>query len=104
VSEIRYDQSAGTNRPEFKWRFGTDFVVAVIYEKPIDVAAERERLTKEIAKLEKGLAANERQLADPRFLEKAPEQVVDGRKKQAAEKRLLLEKARAALESLSKKG
>ena len=104
VSEIKYDQSAGTSHPEFKWRLGTDFVVAVIYEKPIDVAAERERLTKEIARLEKGLAADERQLADPNFLEKAPAQVVEGRKKQAAETRLLLEKARAALENLNEEG
>ena len=61
-------------------------------------------MTKEIARLEKGLAADERQLADPNFLEKAPAQVVEGRKKQAAETRLLLEKARAALESLNKEG
>jgi len=36
--------------------------VLVEYEKQIDVAAERERLTKDIAKYEKGLAAAERQL------------------------------------------
>jgi valyl-tRNA synthetase len=102
VSEITYDQSAGTGHPEFKWRFGTDFVVAVIYEKPIDVAAERERLTRDIAKYEKQLAADESQLSDPDFLAKAPAHVVEGRKRQAAETRLLLEKARAALENLKK--
>ena len=36
--------------------------MAVVYERQIDVAAERERLTKELAKLEKGLQAAERQL------------------------------------------
>jgi valyl-tRNA synthetase len=100
VSEIRFDQNAGTSHPEFNWRFGTDFVVAVIYEKAIDVAAERERLTKDIAKYEKGLAAAGRQLGNEGFLAKAPAHVVEGLKKQEAETRLLLEKARAALDAL----
>jgi valyl-tRNA synthetase len=100
VSAIEYDQSAGTIRPELNWRYGTDFVVAVIYEKQIDVPAERDRLTKDIAKYEKGLAAAERQLGNEGFLAKAPAQVVEGLKKQEAETRLLLEKARAALVAL----
>jgi valyl-tRNA synthetase len=77
-----------------------NFDVAVIYERIIDVVAERERLTKEIAKYEKGLAAAERQLGNEAFLAKAPAHVVEGLKKQEAETRLLLEKARAALEVL----
>jgi valyl-tRNA synthetase len=74
--------------------------ISVVYERTIDVAAERERLTKDIAKYEKGLAAAERQLGNQAFLEKAPPQVVEGLKKQEAETRLLLEKARAALKAL----
>jgi valyl-tRNA synthetase len=77
-----------------------NFDVAVIYERTIDVPAERERLTKDIAKLEKGLAAAERQLGNEGFLAKAPAHVVEGLKKQEAETRLLLEKARAALDAL----
>jgi valyl-tRNA synthetase len=77
-----------------------NFDVAVIYERTIDVPAERERLTKDIAKLEKGLAAAERQLGNEGFLAKAPAHVVEGLKKQEAETRLLLEKARAALDTL----
>jgi valyl-tRNA synthetase len=76
------------------------FEVAIVYERTIDVAAERARLTKEIAQYEKGLASAERQLGNECFLKKAPPQVVEGLKKQEAETRLLLEKARAALESL----
>jgi valyl-tRNA synthetase len=76
------------------------FDVAVIYERTIDVAAERERLTKDIAKYEKGIAAAERQLGNEGFLAKAPANVVEGLKKQEAETRQLLEKARAALENL----
>ena len=78
------------------------FDVAVVYEKQIDVAAERERLAKEIAKYEKGLISAERQLGNESFLAKAPAQVVEGLKKQEAETRLLLEKTRAALDNLNK--
>jgi len=66
----------------------------------VDVAAERERLTRDIAKYEKGMAAAERQLGNEGFLSKAPAQVVEGLKKQAAETKALLEKARAALDGL----
>ncbi len=78
------------------------FDVAIIYERTIDVAAESERLTKDIAKYEKGLAAAERQLGNEGFLAKAPAHVVEGLKKQESETRLLLEKARAALAALPK--
>jgi valyl-tRNA synthetase len=78
------------------------FDVGVLYERTIDVAAERERLTKDIARYEKGLAAAERQLGNEGFLAKAPAHVVEGLKKQEAETRLLLEKARAGLEALPK--
>jgi valyl-tRNA synthetase len=44
----------------------------------------------------------ERQLGNESFLAKAPPQIVDGLKKQEAETRLLLDKARAALENLKK--
>jgi valyl-tRNA synthetase len=76
------------------------FDVAVIYERTIDVPAERERLTKDIAKYEKGIAAAERQLGNEGFLAKAPAHVVEGLKKQESETRALLEKARAALGAL----
>jgi valyl-tRNA synthetase len=82
-------------------RAGLDWTLDVTYEKTIDVAAERERLTKDIAKYEKGIAAAERQLGNEGFLAKAPGNVVEGLKKQEAETRLLLEKARAALKNLN---
>ena len=62
--------------------------------------AERERLHKEIAKLEKGLQAAERQLGNQAFLAKAPAAVVDGLKKQQAETAALYEKAKASLVAL----
>jgi valyl-tRNA synthetase len=84
------------------WR-STDLTdIAIDYERPLDVPAERERLTRDIAKFEKGLAAADRQLSNAGFLAKAPAQVVEGLKKQAAETRQLLEKAQAALAALPK--
>jgi valyl-tRNA synthetase len=77
-----------------------DFDVAVVYERTIDVPAERDRLTKDIARYEKGLAAAERQLGNDSFTAKAPAHIVEGLKKQEAETRQLLEKARAALDAL----
>jgi valyl-tRNA synthetase len=76
------------------------FDVAVVYERTIDVPAESARLTKDIAQYEKREADAERQLSNPSFLANAPAQVVEGLKKQQAETRLLLEKARAALAAL----
>jgi valyl-tRNA synthetase len=98
VSEIRFvdEITAGLSKHHTA---ASD--LAVVYEKKVDVAAERERLAKEIAKLEKGLATAERQLGNESFLAKAPAHVVEGLKKQEAETRLLLEKARAAMESLA---
>ncbi|HEY1806985.1 MAG TPA: class I tRNA ligase family protein, partial [Acidobacteriaceae bacterium] len=76
------------------------FDVQVVYEKKIDVGAERERLTREEAKLEKVVASAERQLGNAAFLARAPAAVVEGLRKQAAENRVLLEKTRKALEEL----
>ncbi len=97
VSEVRFVEqiSAGLSK-----HHTPAFDVGVVYERKIDVAAERERLTKDIAKYEKGLAAAERQLGNAGFLAKAPAQVVEGLKKQEAETRLLLEKAQTALTAL----
>ena len=81
-------------------RATADFDVAVVYERQIDVPAERERLTKELARLEKGLQAAERQLGNEGFVAKAPPHIVEGLRKQAAETRALKEKAETALAAL----
>ncbi|MCU1250575.1 MAG: valyl-tRNA synthetase, partial [Edaphobacter sp.] len=77
-----------------------DFDVAVIYERHIDVAAERERLTKDLAKYEKGLTAAERQLNNEAFMAKAPAPIIDGLRKQHAETKMLYDKTKAALDAL----
>jgi valyl-tRNA synthetase len=84
-----------------KTRSEANFDLAIDYEAQIDIAAERERLTKDIAKYEKGLISAERQLGNESFLAKAPANVVEGLKKQEVETRLLLKKARTALQNLT---
>jgi valyl-tRNA synthetase len=101
ISEIRFVEQIDDGVSKHST---PSFDVAVIYERTIDVAAERERLTKDIAKYEKGLSSAERQLGNESFLAKAPAHIVEGLKKQETETRLLLEKARAALENLKKEG
>jgi valyl-tRNA synthetase len=76
------------------------FEAALVYERKIDVAAERERLTKEFKKLEGQLANTSRQLGNEQFLSKAPAHVVEGLRKQEAELKLLLEKIKRALDNL----
>ncbi len=97
VSEVRFVQQITAGLPSHST---ADFDVAVIYERTIDVVAERERLTKDIARYEKGLVSADRQLGNDGFLAKAPAHVVEGLKKQQAETQSLLDKALAALNAL----
>jgi valyl-tRNA synthetase len=76
------------------------FDVRIVYEKKIDVAAERERLTKELEKMEKEIANGQRQLSNEGFLAKAPANVVEGLRKRAGELAGLREKAKSKLEEL----
>jgi len=76
------------------------FDVHVIYERKIDVAAERERLNKELEKIEKELANNQRQLSNEQFLAKAPPKVVEGLRTRAEELKVLREKALPKLKEL----
>jgi len=99
VSEVRFVDAITEGLSKHST---ASFDVAVVYERTIDVAAERERLTKDIVRYEKGVAAAERQLGNEAFLAKAPSNVVEGLKKQEAETRQLLEKARIALNALLK--
>jgi valyl-tRNA synthetase len=81
-------------------RSTASFDVAVLYERQIDVPAERERLTKDLAKYEKGLTAADRQLSNEAFMAKAPAHIVEGLRKQSAETRMLYDKTKAALDAL----
>ena len=97
VSEIRFvdEISSGLSKHSTP-----DFDVAVVYERTIDVAAERARLMKEVAQLAKIIAPAERQLGNEGFLSKAPAHIVEGLKKQLTENRALLDKAQRDLDDL----
>jgi valyl-tRNA synthetase len=85
-------------------RSESHFDISIDYSPAIDIPAERERLAKELAKLEKGLTSAERQLSNPAFLEKAPPHVIEGLRKMEADTRLLIEKTRKALDDLTQEG
>src|SRR5207302_5082000 len=76
------------------------YEVALIYEKTIDVAAERDRLLKELKKFETEMANAQRQLANDSFLAKAPASVVEGLRRRYAELLELVRKTKMALEEL----
>jgi valyl-tRNA synthetase len=76
------------------------FDVHVIYEKPIDLAAERERLKKELERIEKEVANAQRQLGNDQFLAKAPAQVVEGLRKKLLELESLQRKTKSKLDEL----
>ena len=71
------------------------------YERKVDVVAERERLNKELSRLEGQLANAQRQLGNQQFLAKAHGNIVDGLKKQSKETEILIEKTRKALAGLA---
>ncbi|MGA8765015.1 MAG: valine--tRNA ligase [Candidatus Sulfotelmatobacter sp.] len=77
------------------------FDVHVVYERKIDVGAERERLTKELEKIEKEFANGQRQLSNKQFRTKAPEHVVEGLRKRAQELAGLREKIVRQLDELN---
>jgi valyl-tRNA synthetase len=81
-------------------RSTANFDVAIVYERQIDIPAERERLTKDLSKFEKGLTAADRQLNNEAFMAKAPAHIVEGLRKQSTETRILYDKTKAALDAL----
>jgi valyl-tRNA synthetase len=76
------------------------FEVRVVYEKKIDIEAERKRLTKELAGAEKEKANIDGQLGNVEFLSKAPAHVVEKMRLRAQELIVLIEKIRSSLNSL----
>jgi valyl-tRNA synthetase len=77
------------------------FDVHVVYEKKIDVAAERERLRKELEQIEKEISNGQRQLSNQQFLAKAPAKVVEGMRARAQELAVLRKKAQSRLDELN---
>jgi valyl-tRNA synthetase len=83
-----------------RWRKSGRANIFLLYERQIDVPAERERLTKDLAKYNKGLEAADKQLGNEGFIARAPAHIVEGLRKQHAETLALKQKAEAALAAL----
>jgi len=66
----------------------------------IDLAAERARLAKEMAKCEADIARIDAKLGNPNFVARAPEEVVTEQRERRAEYDAALEKVRGASEML----
>ena len=76
------------------------FDVHVIYERKIDVAAERARLEKELERIEKEIESKQRQLGNEQFASKAPAKVVEDMRKRLDELQVVREKLRKQLDEL----
>ena len=76
------------------------FDVAVVYEQKIDIAAERERLQKELARIEAEMARLQKQLQNEQFLAKAPAKVIEGMRSRQSELEVLVVKVRDGLKVL----
>jgi len=98
VEKVTFVESSLASLPGA--RSTSRFDVHAIYEKKIDIAAERERLTKELDKIEKQLASAQARLGNEQFLSKAPPHVVEGLRKQIEELTVLREKVVAKLKEL----
>ena len=98
VETITFVGSSLANLPGA--RSTSRFDVHAIYQKKIDIVAERERLTKELDKIEKQLAGAQTRLGDEQFLKKAPAHVVEGLRKQVEELTILREKIVAQTKEL----
>ena len=94
------DRDPGGKYENLAWQAFGPVDIFVDFEKKIDIAAERDKLTKEIAKLEKIIANSDRQLNNPGFTAKAPVHIVEGLKKQRDDAQQLLDKLRRDLDSL----
>ena len=76
------------------------FDVSVVYEQEIDIAAERDRLQKELARIEGEMGRLQKQLANEQFLAKAPAHVIEGMRKRLSEVVVLVVKVRDGLKVL----
>jgi valyl-tRNA synthetase len=98
VEKITFVETSLANRAGAR---GTArFDVHVIYERKIDVAAECDRLKKELEKIEKELGNNQKQLGNEQFLAKAPEKVVEGLRRRGQELLVLQDKTKSKLKEL----
>jgi valyl-tRNA synthetase len=98
VEKVTFAERSLSNLPGA--RHTARFDVHVIYEKKIDVAAESERLKKELEKMDKETANLQKQLENEQFLAKAPTQVIQNMRRRLRELEILRGKAGGQLGEL----
>jgi valyl-tRNA synthetase len=98
VESVRFADGSLEKLPNV--RHTARFDVRLIYEKKIDVAAERDKTKKELEKAENEKTNGEKQLRNAQFIAKAPVQVVDKLRARVEELRILIEKLKSKLEEL----
>jgi len=76
------------------------FDVRLVYEQKIDIAAEREKANKDLEKIEKELAAIDRQLGNEGFVTKAPSHVVEKLRNRRQELSSLNDKIKANIDEM----
>ena len=96
VSEAEFDQIAAESMSAVAVAGKTRLMLKV----EIDVAAERERLKKEIEKLEKQISIAQGKLANEGFVARAPAAVIDQEKQRVADFTATLEKLKPQLSKL----
>jgi valyl-tRNA synthetase len=97
LTELSFVQAAPRGSAQMIVR-GT--VVALPLEGILDIEVERARLTKEIAKEEAEAKKVQAKLANPDFVARAPEEVVEENRERLGEMRSRIEKMQAALQRL----
>ena len=75
--------------------------MALALANVIDLAAERERLAKEIGKLEQEIQKIDARFANEQFMAKAPEEVVEENRERRAEAEATAGRLKAALQRLA---
>ena len=80
---------------------GADIEVVVPLEGLVDLDAERARIRKEIGKTDKEIAFVEKKLNNPKFVDKAPAEVVEKERERLKEETTRKERLNEALEALS---
>jgi len=98
VERIRFVERSLAKLPGA--RHTARFDVHLVYERKVDVAAECQRLKKELEKIEKGIASGQKQLGNQQFLSKAPQNVVEDLRKQQQELAVLHQKTESKLREL----
>ena len=93
VAALRFTDNSLEKLPNV--RHTARFDVRLIYEKKIDVAAERDKIKKELQKAENEKANGERQLSNEQFIAKAPIHVVDKLRARVEELRVLIDKLKS---------